>query len=77
MNRLNVISNHVAQSAALGSVDCGSPPMPAGLVEALRGIRARRNFQPRVWINDKTKKLVRSRPIVSRLCFDVFFRTIT
>lgn len=59
MNRLSVISHHVSPNAALGAVECGAPAMPKGLLDALAAVRARKQFQPRAWINDKAKKLVR------------------
>lgn len=58
MRRLDVIGGHIAQSAALGTVDAGVP-MPKGLQDVLAAIRAKKRFNARAWITDKAKKLVR------------------
>jgi hypothetical protein len=56
MHRLAVIANHLAPPEQV-VMAAGGSGMPAQLQEELKAVRAKRNFNPRKWIDAKVEKL--------------------
>ena len=55
MHRLAAIANHLAPTE--GMMLAGGTGLPAQLQDELKAVRAKRNFDPRKWIDAKVEKL--------------------